>query len=755
MESFSCQPLLDRLTHLLVKTGALEDFAEASTPLDKIIYCLEAEVVYGSDVEVKIRKEIDQLLEALYGKCKEHRKSESLALEAKNKGSKAYLKKKDSEALKAYTECLCLAPANSTIVPLAYANRSAVLYQMAKYEECLQDMERAEKTGYPSAIFHKLLTRRCSCYLNMQNKEKIQLSLEQCRRHVHEIPIEAREKFKKSVEDLEQKALCFLDRPKYTPSSYSDVECPALFNGESNTVKYMSNAMEMRVNSELGRHVVAKQKISKGSVVFAERPYATILLPEYIHTHCQTCLSPVSNPIPCFECCDVVFCSELCQSLGQAFHQYECGILHILSAVGIAHLAVRIILVTGWKLYCDIRNESVKGRVAGVGDSGVYNGRNLSDGYRAVYHLLPHFDSCLPEDQLQYCIAAIILATAVLDKTSFLKHNEDMQKDSAPLDVPYLASAIMRHIAQLVSNAHAVTQITTDSRSTGSMIQQVSQARIASAIYPTASLMNHSCKPNIINSFYKDKLVIRTIEDVENGNHITNCYGPHYCRQSREERQQSLKQQYFFKCRCEPCINPDYLRKEAAWSGFHCEACSGVATWTGDDKSSFGIIEEEGVLLCLQCHRLGRPHPLFIDTCRQVIALQEQAEEDFQKGDTSSAISGLRKAVALGSKVYLAENQYFMSLQDTLARCLGEAGDYEGCCKELRKCLQVTESRYGAESIELGHELLKYSDALSLALASNKRHEDALSKVRRRVDEIFTLNYGPHWKKYLGTELKE
>lgn len=54
------------------------------------------------------------------------------------------------------------------------------------------------------------------------------------------------EKFKKSVEDLEQKALCFLDRPKYTPSSYSDVECPALFNGESNTVKYMSNAMEMR-----------------------------------------------------------------------------------------------------------------------------------------------------------------------------------------------------------------------------------------------------------------------------------------------------------------------------------------------------------------------------------------------------------------------------------------------------------------------------------------------------------------------------
>lgn len=755
MEPFSCQPLLDRLTHLLVKTGSLEDFSKASTLLDKISYCLEAEIVYGADVKVKIRKEIDQLLETLYLKCTEHVKSESLALEAKTKGTKAYIKKKDSEALKDYTECLCLAPANSAIIPLAYANRSAVLYQMAKYEECLQDMERAEKTGYPAAIFHKLLTRRCSCYLNMQNKEKIQLSLEHCRRHTCKVPIEAREKFKKCVEDLEHKALGILAGSMNMPNIYSDVDCPAPFNGENNVVKYMSSALEMRVSSELGRHVIANQKISKGSVVFAERPYAAILLPEYLYTHCQTCFSPVSNPIPCCECRDVVYCSELCQSQGQAFHQYECGILHILSSVGIAHLAVRIILVTGWKLHCDIRNESLKGRVAGVGDSGVYNGRNLSDGYRAVYHLLPHFDNCLPEDQLQYCIAAIILAIAILDKTSFRKHNEDMQKDSAPLDIPHLASAIMRHVAQLVSNAHAVTQITTDSKSAGSMIQHVVQARIASAIYPTASLMNHSCKPNIINSFYKDKLVIRTIEDVENGSQITNCYGPHYCRQTREERQQSLKQQYFFKCRCEPCVNPEYIQKEAAWSGFHCVACDGVATWTGDKKSTIGIIEEEGVLLCLQCNRLGRPNQYFIDICRIVNALQEQAEEDLQKGDISSAIIGLKKAIACGTKVYLAENQYFVSLQDTLARYLGEAGDYEGCCQELRKCLQVTESRFGAESIELGHELLKYSDALALALGGSKRHEDSLSRVRRRVDEIFTLNYGPHWKKYMGTKFKE
>lgn len=54
------------------------------------------------------------------------------------------------------------------------------------------------------------------------------------------------EKFKKSVEDLEQKALGILAGSKNVPSIYSDVDCPALFNGENITVKYMSSALEMR-----------------------------------------------------------------------------------------------------------------------------------------------------------------------------------------------------------------------------------------------------------------------------------------------------------------------------------------------------------------------------------------------------------------------------------------------------------------------------------------------------------------------------
>ena len=55
--------------------------------------------------------------------------------------------------------------------------------------------------------------------------------------------------------------------------------------------------------------------------------------------------------------------------------------------------------------------------------------------------------------------AAILLATAVLDKTDFIKESMNGNDQKTDLDVPNLASAVMRHIAQLVSNAHAITQL--------------------------------------------------------------------------------------------------------------------------------------------------------------------------------------------------------------------------------------------------------------------------------------------------------
>ena len=54
------------------------------------------------------------------------------------------------------------------------------------------------------------------------------------------------------------------------------------------------------------------------------------------------------------------------------------------------------------------------------------------------------------------------------------------------------------------------------------------QVRLATGIFPAASLMNHSCVPLIVNSFRGRQLTVRSLRPLEAGAEVTNCYGPHH-----------------------------------------------------------------------------------------------------------------------------------------------------------------------------------------------------------------------------------
>ncbi|KAK7070460.1 hypothetical protein SK128_002724 [Halocaridina rubra] len=722
MEPFSCQPLFDRLTHVAVKTKAIEKFGKLKTTLEKLEFCWKVELAFDKETVISYKKEVEQILNVLYRQCSEHKKSEILASQAKEKGLKAYIKKKDSLAHHLFTDCLRYAPEGSSLLPLGYGNRSAVLFQMGRYKEALRDMERAEKKGYPSATFFKLLSRRCSCYIELGDRNRAGESLESCKRHLTSISAENREKYEKNIVELENKVINIPATSTVKIEEEDEVDVPQLYLGESQYVIYMSDVFQMKVGDHYGRHVVSTGYVPKGSVVFVEKPFASILLPEHYRDFCHTCFERATNLVPCSECQDAVFCSEECLDNSRTWHQYECGIQHILSSVGIAHLALRVILVAGWKTYCKIRNEELNNRVPGTNETGVYNGRNLTDSYRTVYHLMPHLDQSFPEDQLQYCLASLLLAKTVLDKTSFADQMGRDRSDTPELmelNTITLATAVMRHIAQLVGNAHAITRVASNVCSDSHSHEEITQKRIATAIYPTASLMNHSCKPTIINSFIKDTLVIRTIQNVKASDQIFNCYGPHYCRQTYKERQEALRSQYFFDCKCDPCTMTEYKLKEEIWSGFRCEACDGVTTWVG--MNSFDSEDPNGFMKCLECLKIERPSQNLIKTCSKVSSLHEEAEEAKRRGDFDSGIKSLRSALNLGSKIYSADNHYLVTLRDTLARLLTDAGEYGSCCEELKECLRTTERRYGEESVELGHEMLKYTDALVLASGNNNQ----------------------------------
>lgn len=94
-------------------------------------------------------------------------KSIDHALECRTLGNKAFCRKRDAEALKYYTSSVSLSPKNSRELSIAYANRSAVLFKVKKFDLCILDIDRALSHDYPDTLKYKLYERKGKCLLQI------------------------------------------------------------------------------------------------------------------------------------------------------------------------------------------------------------------------------------------------------------------------------------------------------------------------------------------------------------------------------------------------------------------------------------------------------------------------------------------------------------------------------------------------------------------------------------------------------------
>lgn len=139
-----------------------------------------------------------------------------------------------------------------------------------------------------------------------------------------------------------------------------------------------------------------------------------------------------------------------------------------------------------------------------------------------------------------------------------------------------ISALILRHIGQLVSNGHAIVDFrqnvfTTDALKLmllknqpngGGLHLLLKSQRVFTGIFPRISMLNHNCEPNIRNVFEGKTLRIYATSDIAENEEIFNCYGPHWKLMSYQERQDTLKIQYNFKCKCSKCLqtNDEYVR---------------------------------------------------------------------------------------------------------------------------------------------------------------------------------------------------
>ncbi|KAJ8948436.1 hypothetical protein NQ318_007959 [Aromia moschata] len=199
----------------------------------------------------------------------------------RQKGNDMFKARKTREAIEFYTKGVAFAEDGSEFLALAYANRSAVLYERGLYEECLMDIDRALKNNYPEKLRPKLLGR--------QNKAS-QLKVNQI------------------------------------PQSYFQ-PIPVIPEKQKNDlIQCASDSVEIKYTEDLGRHVLATKDIAVGDVLAIEKPFCHILIDQQ-YVHCHECLKLCYNLIPCAKCTNALYCSQDCRNKSNYYHKFECPIM--------------------------------------------------------------------------------------------------------------------------------------------------------------------------------------------------------------------------------------------------------------------------------------------------------------------------------------------------------------------------------------------------------------------------------------------
>ncbi|KAM6907324.1 SET and MYND domain-containing protein 4 [Xenentodon cancila] len=681
-----------------------------------------------------------------------------------------------------YSQGVCFAPKKCEQLSLCYSNRSAALYHLQRYKECLDDIDRAFKNDYPPHLSHKLQERRTLCLNHLFVHEKT-----------------SKDDLNDALESSESNC-----KVRALPDAAFPL-CPQVFVGFS---------------ADKGRHLVALERIAAGEVILIDRPYSCVLIPgveeakgtgervqdkrrEAIfgteHRRCHCCLAETLCCVPCEACSYSRYCSARCQQEAwEEHHHWECPLGADLVAMGVmSQLALRVAVKAGLK-NIQMARQPARDRHEKLDSSSCNsdssdqispNSSYYGDSYMSVFHLLHQINR---HNAALRFLCAVTMATLYLklSKTGSLclsrslsnpssassqsTERANKEEDDAELSSEswILGSAALRHMLQLRCNAQAIIAVQ-DTGAENSPVQSRQEIRIATAIFPTLSLLNHSCRPNTSVVFRTGTstdpcvsdgpadvseslpdgrnqacgvtVTVRAAKVINSGQEILHCYGPHSSRMETPERQHVLHEQYYFLCQCEACS----LQEEVE------EVEEGRRQRSGPRGSPY-----ESGLLCLNCKGAlkkrnkngGSGFTCSLSTCgrrmssaevssrlREIRVTLETAVELMEKEMPGEALQLLKRTESHSGRILAETHPLQGELADATARAYATMGDWKNAASHLERSAAAAGSQFGEDSIELGQQLFKVAQ-----LYFNGGARGPALSVIPKVRRILCLHYGPH-----------
>lgn len=632
-------------------------------------------------------------------------------------------------------------PGQLSLVSL-YTRRAEILFQAQEYKACLNDIQEASSLQCPQAPSGKLDSLQKAC-------EK---------------------KLSTSVQNLNH-------------GDDTSTNIPLVTGGPHDKIANGSRLIEINCTATQGRFLKASDNIRAGDTLISEPPYAAVLLPENTLSHCDCCFQPLVAPFPCRLCCEVQYCSQSCRDRAWSqYHKVECSLGPLLKMMDtFFQLSLRILLVTGTENIFEflqassskkIENTNLS-RMSGCGPEGEY----LGD-YGSVFSLVTNTELQPVKTLMSHALNCALLAEFLegvmvreddlnqrpvncenctknrLCQSHELQHEHLEQyynvqnfqsffpNESCTSSVAgdVIGCLLFHHSQQMACNVHAITAIVSTgedktnlrtSLPTKDHVVSREQKRIATAVYPTASLLNHACDPDVIVSFVDGYLVVRATHNIAKGSEISHCYGPHVSRMGREDRQKLLYKQYFFTCQCTACKSDEEMEsKRLCFSAFACPQCKHAMKLSPVSDGVIGTCQNR------ECNLEKN----MLDECR----LAREAELLFVKGVRLLERVGVKEALDVfheclrRRKILLhAYNKDLAETHDAIARCYAMNSDFMKASHYCSRSCEAVEKAFGSSSVEYAHELHK----LSQLLFNDRQVKKALSTIDKAT-RLLSRHYG-------------
>ncbi|XP_075396709.1 histone-lysine N-methyltransferase SMYD3 isoform X1 [Tenrec ecaudatus] len=256
-----------------------------------------------------------------------------------------------------------------------------------------------------------------------------------------------------------------------------------------------------------GNGLRAVKALRPGELLFRSDPLAYTVCKGSRGVVCDCCLLRKERLLRCSQCQVAKYCSAKCQKKDWPNHKRECKCLQSCQP-RYPPESVRLLGRVAFKLMEETPSESEK----------LYS-----------FHDMESNISKLTEDKKEG------LRQLALTFQHFLKDEIQTASQLPP------SFDILTALAKVICNSFTICD--------------PEMQEVGVGLYPSISLLNHSCDPNCSIAFNGPHLLLHAVRDIEMGEELTICYLD--MLMTTEERQKQLRDQYCFECDCFRCQTQD------------------------------------------------------------------------------------------------------------------------------------------------------------------------------------------------------